>query len=56
MDNEIYGGGIIPQRLRDKAQEAIEKYNKVRKQALDNLHKFKDEPNKVKFIKKRIKG
>ena len=52
---EIYGGGVIPQRLRDKAQEAIEKYNKVRQQVLDNLNQLRDDPNKVKFIKNRIK-
>jgi len=53
--NELYGGGVIPQRLRDKAHEAIAKYDHVREQVLNNLSQFKNDPNKVQFIKNKIK-
>ena len=53
--NELYGGGVIPPELRNKAQKAIDKYDKVRQQALDNIKQFKNEPNRIQLIKNKIK-
>jgi len=52
---ELYGGGVIPPELRNKAQKAIDKYDKVRQQALDNIKQFKNEPNRIQLIKNKIK-